>query len=591
MRTLSVFQTLFFWITGVIGLMFLGAYLLISAYIEEYAYEQIQESLYRQTLIFSSFIDRIVGDNTIERDAYLRRLEVSGGERITLIDPVGVVLYDTEANPDSMDNHAGRPEIVDARKYGWGSSRRYSRSVNKDMIYVATQIYRQGAEVGFIRLSVPLENHLELLEETRATFLQAFFIAGVLGLLAIFVFSRDFAGRIRRISEFATAIADRNLDYVAEFRPRMPRELDRLVIALEGTARRMQNLFKRINREKQKLKGIIEDITQGLVIISRKGKIYLINNVARDILGDIDQDKKKYWKVFGDKSIIRAIEQVKETRELTTIFWEREGKFFDVHFKFFPRTEETFIIFNDITGFVELEQRKKEFVANVSHELRTPLTAMKGFLEHLEGGQPLPPRHLEIIRRNTDRLIALVKDLMTLAELEHENLQLQTEDFDLVALIEQIIDLFESQIAAKNLRIERQMPEALIIHADLFKTEAVLYNLISNAIKYTEEGSVGLVVSGTEKELTLIVRDTGVGIATQDQERIFERFYVVDKSRSRRFGGTGLGLAIVKHIVRLHGGHIAVESEPDKGTRFIITMPLRVEAEILENDLFSSPAS
>ncbi|MCX5810579.1 MAG: ATP-binding protein, partial [Proteobacteria bacterium] len=236
---------------------------------------------------------------------------------------------------------------------------------------------------------------------------------------------------------------------------------------------------------------------------------------------------------------------------------------------------ETIVLLHDITDFKNLERMKKEFIANISHELRTPLTAIKGFVETLEDEEDVKnKRYLEIIKRHADRLIHIVGDLLLLSENEEKGAELELEEVSLKNIIENVLKIFENRAKEKNININVTIQDTLpFIQADPFKLEQMFINLIDNAIKYTEEGEITISITENNGLIVINVRDTGIGISNEYLPRIFERFYVVDKSRSKRLGGTGLGLSIVKHIVNLHGGTIDVESTPGKGTQFIITLP------------------
>lgn len=583
MKNLSVFQTLFYGITSVIAMMVFGAYLLISNSIEDYTFLQVEQSLYRQTLILEKAIQNDWGSSASDINKDLNTVKTLAGERLTLIDKGGVVLFDSKANPDSMDNHAGRPEIIKAFRKGWGSSKRYSRSINIDMIYVAKKINLDNGNYRFVRISLPLKSHLTLLKDIRYSFLQAFLIAGFIGLLIAFLFSKNFAHKIKKIGDFAKSIAE-NEEKEVSFRWVMPKEMSSLIDALSYTNRRMQSLFKKVNRDKQKLKGIIEDIAQGLIIISKKDKISLANEAAKYIWGDIDREKGKFQDILKNKELIKAIVKTQNKHEPQKVSLQKENNYYEAHLKYFPKSNETLVIFNDITEFINLQNIKKEFVANVSHELRTPLTAIKGFLESVDQGSHLSENHLEIIRRNTERLIALVEDLMSLSEFESRHFQLELEEFDLVILIRQIIDVFSLQSKDKNIELILKSPDELIITADSFRLEEVIFNLLSNAIKYTEKGKVFICIKKENNYVVVSVKDTGVGIPQEALEKIFERFFVVDKSRSRESGGTGLGLSIVKHIIRLHRGRIEVKSQLNEGSEFIIYLPENGEI-LLENNI------
>jgi two-component system phosphate regulon sensor histidine kinase PhoR len=227
---------------------------------------------------------------------------------------------------------------------------------------------------------------------------------------------------------------------------------------------------------------------------------------------------------------------------------------------------------HDITEIIHLSTIKKDFVVNVSHELRTPLTAIKGFVETMEDDEDeKSKRYLEIIKRHTDRLISIVQDLQQLSELESVK-QLEMEKVRIAQLLKPVLKMFEARLAEKALEVVLDVDD-VEASADPFKLEQVFINLIDNSIKYTEKGKITISATPGKKQTEIKVEDTGIGIPKEHIPRIFERFYVVDKSHSRRMGGTGLGLSIVKHIVQAHHGSITIESAVGKGTRVIIRLP------------------
>jgi len=229
----------------------------------------------------------------------------------------------------------------------------------------------------------------------------------------------------------------------------------------------------------------------------------------------------------------------------------------------------------DISEVHKLNRMKKDFVLNMSHELRTPLTAIRGYAETLEQEVDAERRvYVETILRHADRLIKIVEDLLALSTLEEKSTSLEREPVDLRALAETVLKLFEPKARAKNLALQLTEEESLpVIQADPFRLEQMLINLIDNAVKYTEKGSIEVILEKAEHGIALEIVDTGIGIPEEDQDRIFERFYVVDKSRSRKLGGTGLGLSIVKHIVLHHGGKIDLRSTPGVGSTFRVFLP------------------
>jgi two-component system phosphate regulon sensor histidine kinase PhoR len=235
---------------------------------------------------------------------------------------------------------------------------------------------------------------------------------------------------------------------------------------------------------------------------------------------------------------------------------------------------EIVLIFSDISELKAVQQMKRDFVVNVSHELRTPLTAIKGFVETLqEETTGNEHRYLTIIARHTDRLINIVNDLLTLAEIEEKS-QLEYELVNISNLINDTVKIFEERLQAKNLKMVVEIADGLkTINVDPFKFQQVLINLLDNAIKYTEQGQITIRVQKKADQVQIAIQDTGCGIPPEHLPRLFERFYVVDKARSRQMGGTGLGLTIARHIVLLHNGTIEVESQPGVGTTFFINIP------------------
>jgi two-component system, OmpR family, phosphate regulon sensor histidine kinase PhoR len=242
------------------------------------------------------------------------------------------------------------------------------------------------------------------------------------------------------------------------------------------------------------------------------------------------------------------------------------------------KKDKLVLIFHDITSSRKLAQVKRDLITNISHELRTPLTSIKGYIETLEDADDKErEKYIQVIRRNTERLISMVNDLLILSELENEGRKLQIEEVDLKELIANIIKIFEPSINDKQLKfildIQEDIPH---IEADIYKIEQLLINLLDNAIKYTEKGEITIssYMLPTNK-VQIEIKDTGIGLKKEDFNRIFERFYVVNKARSRQQGGTGLGLSIVKHILILHKGEIEVDSQLGVGTKFVITLPIR----------------
>jgi two-component system phosphate regulon sensor histidine kinase PhoR len=315
---------------------------------------------------------------------------------------------------------------------------------------------------------------------------------------------------------------------------------------------------------------------QGLLVVDKQGHITLANHSAKRLLQSMDMENKAYWEVLREPNLNALLERVKEHQGSDIQEIELNDRLLVSTATYIAGKEEIVLIFHDITKSKNLEKVKKDFVINVSHELRTPLTAIKGFVETLsEEVDKKNKRYLEVINRHTERLIHIVNDLLLLSELEEKKDALEIEKVNLKKLIKNVSKIYTQKLKEKSLTlklsIEKTLPE---INADPFKIEQLLINLVDNAISYTEKGSITIRAKQENDKIELAIKDTGIGISQEDLPRIFERFYVVDKSRSRHLGGTGLGLSIVKHIVLLHNGTISVESTPNIGTTFTILLPL-----------------
>jgi two-component system phosphate regulon sensor histidine kinase PhoR len=353
-------------------------------------------------------------------------------------------------------------------------------------------------------------------------------------------------------------------------------EIGELATAFNEMTQRQQALITSLSERQSELRTVMNAMSEGLLVISRDGDILHHNQAALSIFADLKAGGKKYWEVCRNADIYSHIQEGFDKPGLTS----REVTVADQAFRInaIPiETENRLVItFHNITEFRRLERIKKDFIANISHEIKTPLTTIHGFVETLEEqleGEPL--RYLGIIKRNSERLTNLVKDLLLLSKLEEGGLSGKQEPVDLKALIDGVLPVYEPVAAQKGLTLHHTFPqESVTVTGDSGRLEDLLINLLDNAVKYTETGSVSLDLSLEDQQAVIEISDTGIGISPEHQSRVFERFYVVDPSRSKLSGGTGLGLAIVKHIVAQHRGTLSMESKPGQGTLFVVKLPL-----------------
>jgi two-component system phosphate regulon sensor histidine kinase PhoR len=343
-----------------------------------------------------------------------------------------------------------------------------------------------------------------------------------------------------------------------------------------------KSLVDELRQQREALDAIVGSIQEGLAVLDDSGVIVLANESFRRICAERDVIGKHYWEVIRDPHVAGLVKSVGPDQSTATQRCDLGGRDYVCSAGFLPAAKRLVLTLHDVTEIGRTAEVKRDFVQNVSHELRTPLTAIKGFAETMEatideGNRP----YLETIIRNTDRLVSLVQDLLTLSELEERGTELQLQDVDLREVAGQMLKLFEPRTSAKGIALRLSVspvltpPSSLLLRADRFKLEQVFINLLDNAVKYTDKGEVELSLSREDDKAVIKVRDTGPGIAPEHLPRLFERFYVVDKGRSRQLGGTGLGLSIVKHIVLLHGGKVSISSTPGAGTTVTVTLPVR----------------
>ena len=517
-----------------------------------------------------TFLD---GRHHTELDAFLKNLKDKINARITVIDKEGTVLADTEKDPATMESHKIRPEVIDALSSGVGKSMRLSVTLEEEMLYVALPIDKDSKVLGVVRMSIPLKQINSLLRDLQLRIIIAIAIITLLSIAIAFLLSKSLSKPVDTLASAAKNLAK------GEFHTRVylqtSGELKELETSFNEMAGKMEGLFGSLSRRNEELDTIVSSIQEILIVLDKDGRIKLINESFKKSLGNEDVQDKFYWEVMRCPDFSELIKKVTEERKNHTREIEFRDKNYLCSVTFLSSKEEMVAVFYDITELKNLEQMKKDFVANMSHELRTPLTAIKGFVETLEEEEEIKNvQYLEIIKRHTDRLMNIVNDLLVLSELEQTSRALVIENVNLVSLAENILKVFEQGEKEKGIQLKLVAGKDLkIIQADPFKLEQMFINLLDNAIKYTEKGEVSITLTQIDSKSVIEIQDSGIGIPSSHLPRIFERFYVVDKSRSKKLGGTGLGLSIVKHIVLLHGGTIDVESSLGMGTKFTIVLP------------------
>ena len=511
------------------------------------------------------------------------------GFRITVIAADGRVLADNQGNPAAMDNHSGRPEVQEAQRTGTGVSVRFSHTVEKSELYLAYRLEPEANRGPVLRLALPLQEISQGFRTAQQGLLLIWVFLFLLALGLGYLFTRSLTGRIESIRKFSEKVAHGNLD--ARVKEVTTDELGSLAESLNTTADALQGTIDALREEKNRVAAILEGMRAGVLVIDSEGRITLMNPVLGRILQvDLKESLgKKLIEVVRNAELKGILDRVlADQKEATALVEMALGtrRSFEVVAvplgEAGPTSGGVVAVLHDITRLKELENIRKDFVANVSHELRTPLTSIRGFAETLLDGALEDcnnnRRFVEIIKSHALRLSDLTMDLLTLATLESESFQLKPETIDLPALVHEVLESFRPLGLTKRQELEAVIEAGLrSIKADRGRIRQVLINLLDNAVKFTpEEGKISLEVrlNAERTGVELHVKDRGIGIPSSDLPRIFERFYRVDKARSREQGGTGLGLAIVKHIVEAHRGHVSVKSTLGQGSDFCVTLPL-----------------
>lgn len=574
--------------------------------------ETLKESLQREIMLISATVPWHTELPLEQRIAYFEQqaayLRPFTESRITFIDRDGVVLGDSDHDARQMDNHLDREEIQAALTGdGTGFSIRYSDTVDRNILNVAMAVEENGERVGFIRLGMSLAQ-----VESSIRSLWSYYLAGMLLLFLLAVlFGYRISISLTRPLESITQVAEQitHARYDSRVQIRSRDEIGKLGKAINKMAASLQNQMKRIADNETRLNTVLENLVSGVIMIDREGKLALANCTAERILG---LSQKSIGHHYADArlehvNLVALIDECVRTKEPIrdemTLYYPEE-RTLEVNLVPLKKKDEEWgglvLVLHDITNIRRLERMRSEFVANVSHELKTPVASVKGFAETLLNGaledRETARSFVQIIYDESERLNRLIIDLLELSKIESKQAPLQLSPLEMHSFVTGTVRMLHKEAQKKNISFELKLIPGLYVEGDEDRLRQVLINLLSNAINYTPEGGKVTVEVKTlhpekdpaEDKVVIMISDTGIGIPKKDLPRIFERFYRVDKARSRRSGGTGLGLSIVKHIVELHRGVISVESEVGVGTTFTIELPVIQQHPIGGGDLNAS---
>jgi len=512
-------------------------------------------------------------------NATARRLGREAKLRVTFIARDGKVLADSEHDFRTMENHASRPEFKQALSEGQGRAIRYSHTLQVNMLYVAVP----SGNDGVVRVAVPLREVAAALGRIRTMVLSAALIALVVALLLSVRFARNLGGAIGVLSRAARNLAAGDLE--TQVRLRGSGELVALAEVFNDMASRLRTMVRELSEEKGKVETILERMGEAILVTDATGRIAVWNLAAERMFG-----------IAADRAIGRTVVDAVQNHALDQPFREAlatggtsraEVQLLFPSLRVLQVTVSAIAgvtplgavgILHDITELRRLEAVRREFIANASHELQTPVTAIKAVAETLLAGgmedAALAERFLRDLDAQASRLGVLVSDLLDLASLEAGPVPLAEVAVPLADLAEDVLRECRSLAEQQNVALESSIPREVIVRADRGALRRILANLLDNAVKYTEPGGkAGVRAERRDDKVAITVWDTGIGIPSTDLPRVFERFYRVDKARSRALGGTGLGLSIVKHLAEAQGGQVSVESELGKGSRFTVALP------------------
>lgn len=580
--------TIIFCLILVVGLLIGYSYL--SDQLNSFLESNLQDNLKRELLLARSYLEsRLTASyNSADIDAFADTIGIKLTVRVTIINLDGSLLGDSDLNREELlraENHLDRPEVQAALRSGFGQSTRYSYTIKKNLLYMAIPFGKEKTS-GILRLSMALAD-IDIFEaEPQKKIILTMVI--VLGLSVIFTAFISFIVT-KPLEEMATiAKGMAKGDFSKKPIVYSKDEIGNLANALTYMSDEIKKNIATITREVTKLDIILSSMFEGIMVINAREEITLMNPSLRKMfMIDMDPIGKKPLEVIRNSAVQKIVDDLLQDKRRfineKILVTQTEEKFLEINAVSLLRhniSEGCVLVFHDITELRRLEKIRQDFVANVSHELRTPMSSIKGYAETLLHGA-LEDRinardFINIIHQDSNRLANLIDDLLDISRIESGKMELVVMALELKPIIQRIIGVLEQPAREKSLSITCDFPDVLPrVLTDDKRLSQVLLNLLDNAVKYTPAGGrIKIILSIKEKFIQVDIADTGIGIPAEDIPRIFERFYRVDKARSRELGGTGLGLSIVKNIVSAHGGEVWVDSEYGKGSTFSFTIPL-----------------
>lgn len=545
--------------------------------------DNIRENLIENATMIKHLIEMEEGPLLYE--PFVLGLKAHIDTRITLIDGQGAVLVDSEVDAEKLDNHSDRPEVRVAMTGQVGVSKRYSDSVKNERYYVAIPV--ESDSVKIVRVSIPLKTLTSYSDKVVGNILIAAFAGVLLATILGVRFLNMFTGPLGDLTEATESIAKGN--FGEQVFISSDDEIGKLAKSFNIMSLELDKRIDELKEFNMTNYAILKSMINGVIAVDNDLNIMFINKAAQNMfhISESDLKHKNVIESFADHPLSELFDQKFSVygdvkTELTLEHPQRVLKVFSNVIRDREHTQNNMgllLSFVDITQMRQLENMRKDFVANVSHELKTPLTSIQGFIETLKEGaadeKAIRDKFIDIIDIEAKRLRQLIDDILILSDIEKNNGTTPFTDVDLREVISEIENLMTHIASKKQIDVQYDIPDDLsLVQGNKVWLKQMLINLIDNGIKYTQEsGHVWITVKEKPMVFEIEVRDDGIGIEEEHLERLFERFYRVDKARSKKVGGTGLGLAIVKHIVLSMNGTIKVRSQVNEGTRFIVTLP------------------
>ena len=571
------------------AIILLGVFFHLSNNLKDDTYNRIRSNVSKQISLCKTYLADIPLKDvaSYDLDGIADKIGRDLGLRVTIIGLNGTVYGDSELDGDQLrkvENHLYRPEVQQALNSSIGESRRFSTTIKEDFLYIAS-VFNKNDTSGIIRLSIPLSEIEQLLNRLSHTLGFSFLAAFILSVLVSYLVSYFISRPLKEISWASQDIAHGN--YSKKISLQSNDEIGDLASAFNYMSEQVKARIEEVSESKSRLEAVFLSMFEGVMVVDASGSILLINEALKKFLRiEVDPLGKKPIEAIRNLEIQEIVDNTLcsgsglISQEIFTLLPEQ--KVLLVHatpIKKAENTEGAVLVFHDVTNLRELEKIRQDFVANVSHELRTPISSIKGYAETLLDGALKDKENakdfLKIILSDSNRLATLIDDLLNLSKIESGKLVMETKPYKLLPLAEKVVSSLKGQIENKSITIKMNIPKDIPdILADETRIKQVFLNLIDNAIKYNHpKGEISITAHETNDLVKVDITDTGIGIPNKDLPRLFERFYRVDKARSRELGGTGLGLSIVKHIIQAHNGEVFVQSVEGQGSTFSFTIP------------------